>query len=364
MLRFGSTAYTDSRVGFSHDRVSRVVKAHLDEALATSVLSSFDAELIYGPTIMGEEFIARYPARFVMDRKARRYSCGPQLDHAAFVAGSWEAKIREYLRGLDSAPDAVAELGATEEQVEALRRILAAAPDAVLARNPVEPEPTPTEMAAVRQQQIMDETRARLPGASGTAFQDAAAAAMANLPPEIREMLARRKPPEDFPASRAPRFDDARHGDSAAVPNPAPPARIAIEPDDGHAEFVGRTEDGRQFFLTTPFEPASGSGVSDGNEFVALYLFDADGALIEATIDALGPRAAMDMASRRTLMDERLRALGEVSIERIEVAPFAVERFGTTFGLIPREPDFEAVEMMPGNYMCFFPPWDSGEYDT
>ena len=25
---------------------------------------------------------------------------------------------------------------------------------------------------------------------------------------------------------------------------------------------------------------------------------------------------------------------------------------------------FWAVEMMPGNYMAFFEPWDSGEYDT
>ncbi|MEU3456907.1 hypothetical protein ABZ671_25400 [Micromonospora sp. NPDC006766] len=53
---------------------------------------------------------------------------------------------------------------------------------------------------------------------------------------------------------------------------------------------------------------------------------------------------------------------------RIEVAPFAVERFGTTFGLIPQPPedgdDFWWVELHPGNYMAFTAPWDSGEYDT
>jgi hypothetical protein len=36
--------------------------------------------------------------------------------------------------------------------------------------------------------------------------------------------------------------------------------------------------------------------------------------------------------------------------------------------LIVREPEDEddvfAVELLPGNYMAFFEPWDSGEYDT
>ena len=40
----------------------------------------------------------------------------------------------------------------------------------------------------------------------------------------------------------------------------------------------------------------------------------------------------------------------------------------TDIGLIVREPEDEndswAVELLPGNYMAFFEPWDSGEYDT
>ena len=48
-----------------------------------------------------------------------------------------------------------------------------------------------------------------------------------------------------------------------------PPETIAIDPDDYHAEHVGRTADGRQFFLTTPFEPAIGGRA--GSEFVALH---------------------------------------------------------------------------------------------
>jgi hypothetical protein len=148
--------------------------------------------------------------------------------------------------------------------------------------------------------------------------------------------------------------------------NDGPPDIIAINNDDYHAEYVGRTKDGRQFLLTTPFEPAYGGRA--GCEFVALYLFDEKGRLLEAKIEDFGPRASLDHEKRRELRDRWLRELGGVTFDRIEVAPFAVERFGTTFGLVLRAPedaeDVWAVEMQPGNYMAFFEPWDSGDYDT
>jgi hypothetical protein len=140
---------------------------------------------------------------------------------------------------------------------------------------------------------------------------------------------------------------------------------IAIEHDDYAAKYVGRTEDGRQFILTTPFEPAMNG---PGAEFLALYLFDDAGKLLDAKIENLGPRATMDDDRRVQLRDQWLSELGEVSYERVEVAPFSVKKFGTEFGLIVREPEDEedvlAVEMQPGNYMAFFEPWDSGDYDT
>lgn len=140
------------------------------------------------------------------------------------------------------------------------------------------------------------------------------------------------------------------------------PDLIAIDHDDYHAKHIGRTRDGRQFILTTPFDPAIGS------EFVALYLFDLSGRLIEAKIDSFGPRPNLDDEAWRTLYAERLASLGDVSFERVVVVPFAVERFGLEFGLIARPPeeddDIWAVEMLPGNYMAFFEPWDSGDYDT
>lgn len=146
----------------------------------------------------------------------------------------------------------------------------------------------------------------------------------------------------------------------------SPPELVAINHDDYHARHVGHTQDGRQFFLTTPFVPAYEGAA--GCEFIALYFFDADGSLLDAIIDDLGPRATLDRVAAKRLHDQRLAELGNVTYDRIEVQPFQLERSGITFGLIPREPDDQVdswtVELEPGNYMAFFEPFDSGDYDT
>lgn len=145
-----------------------------------------------------------------------------------------------------------------------------------------------------------------------------------------------------------------------------PPKLIAIDHDDYHAEFIGKAADGRQFFLTTPFEPAIGGKA--GEEFVALYLFDKKGVLVEAKIETFGPRDSMDENARQEFHKKLLSEIEPVKYQRIKVAPFSVEKFGTTFGLVPRTPEDDedewAIEAQPGNYMAFFEPWDSGEYDT
>ena len=144
------------------------------------------------------------------------------------------------------------------------------------------------------------------------------------------------------------------------------PTLIAIDHDDYHASHVGRLSDGRQFFVTSPFVPAIGG--SAGREFVAVYLFDKRGQFLEARIDDMGTRAELDEPRARAMFERRLAELGPVEYDRIEVQPFEVERFGTTFGLVPRPPEENDddwwVELLPGNYMAFHEPWDSGEYDT
>lgn len=144
------------------------------------------------------------------------------------------------------------------------------------------------------------------------------------------------------------------------------PIKIAINHDDYHAQHIGRTKDGNQFFLTTPFEPAIGG--SEGCEYIALYTFDHDGKLLDYKINSLGSRGTYDIEEKEKQYYARLAELGEVEYCRIEVKPFSIEYKGVDFGLIAREPEEEddewAVELQPGNFMAFFKPWDSGDYDT
>lgn len=144
------------------------------------------------------------------------------------------------------------------------------------------------------------------------------------------------------------------------------PALITIDHDDYHAEHVGHTADGRQFFLTNPFVPAFKG--EPGREFIALYLFDQQGRFLEACIDDLGTRAGLDIDHARRLTARRLEEIGPVDYGRIEVQCFHVERFGTMFGLVPNPPEDDEegwwVTVEPGDYMAFHEPWDSGEYDT
>src|SRR5262245_65388107 len=116
-----------------------------------------------------------------------------------------------------------------------------------------------------------------------------------------------------------------------------PPKSVALANDDDTAKHVGRMADGRQFFLTNPFVPASGG--NPGREFLALYLFDKDGALLEAQIEDLGTRAELDEDAARARQAALLEPLGPVKNRKIKVAPVKVERFGVKYGLIPQPPE-------------------------
>ena len=139
------------------------------------------------------------------------------------------------------------------------------------------------------------------------------------------------------------------------------PELIAIDHDDYHAQHIGITENGHQFFLTTPFEPG-------GCEYIALFKFDKKGNLVDSDIEALGVRGSFCKKEAKIKYNLKLSMLGKIVYQRIEVKPFSVKFNGTDIGLIVREPEDEdddwAVELLPGNYMAFFEPWDSGEYDT
>jgi hypothetical protein len=146
----------------------------------------------------------------------------------------------------------------------------------------------------------------------------------------------------------------------------APPETLVLGHDKYEARYVGWTADGRQFFCTEPFVPALRG--NPGREFLALYLFDKDGALLEAQIEDLGTRAGLDKKAAAARQAAQLASLGPVKYGKIKVAPFRIERFGEEFGFIPQPPEEPggdwSVIVEPGNYMCFWPPWTSGDYDT
>ncbi|MDH6195506.1 hypothetical protein M2272_002146 [Mycobacterium frederiksbergense] len=154
------------------------------------------------------------------------------------------------------------------------------------------------------------------------------------------------------------------------------PTRFVIAHDDYHAKFVGTAADGRQFFVTTPFSYGHTSA-----EFVARYLFDADGVLVDATIVPLGARPdtvtlpgnVMQFPAQAEALEQLLNEIQPVTFENIEIAPFSITSHGREFGLILQGPDPDypddddwhwTVTVEPGDYMAFYSPWDSGDYDT
>ncbi len=83
--------------------------------------------LRYVPIVMPEDMHARYPARSKLRKKERIYDCAPILDYGVFVEGCFEDQLREYLRGIALSAPHLAGLGASPEQVEELKAILAGA---------------------------------------------------------------------------------------------------------------------------------------------------------------------------------------------------------------------------------------------
>ena len=145
------------------------------------------------------------------------------------------------------------------------------------------------------------------------------------------------------------------------------PEVIPIMHDEYHAQHIGKTPEGKQFILAAPFVPATDNEV--GCEFIALYLFDANGKLIEDKIENLGPRSNLDQDEAQKTYDSMLHSLGEVNFCDINISPFSIERYGVEFGLLQTDPEFVededdlSLEFHPGNYMAFYPPWE-GDYDT
>jgi len=127
------------------------------------------------------------------------------------------------------------------------------------------------------------------------------------------------------------------------------PELVTILRDEFHTEYVGHTGEGFQFFIT---------GL---HNFLALFLFNDAGDLVEAQVDRL-----TEDNDYESLVQQRLDQVKPVEFDFIEIKPFAVEHYGIMMGLIPNKHDGGEwwVELYPGNHLAFHEPWDTGEYST
>lgn len=139
-----------------------------------------------------------------------------------------------------------------------------------------------------------------------------------------------------------------------------------ILPDDYHVPYAGTAADGRRFFLSNElFDPAT------GDAFVGLFLWKADGTFDRVRLDpvtrasGLPPGQAGPATGSEGMLRERLRELGRYRLEPISVAPFLTTAHGVQVGwLFSRFEGVDSLSVEPGDFICYYPPWDGVEYDT
>lgn len=146
------------------------------------------------------------------------------------------------------------------------------------------------------------------------------------------------------------------------------PDKIHLIPDRFHIKNVGRLEDGRLFLIDSQL--SSSEGIT--TDYVCTFIFDADGQLVDHTIDRMGARDSYTKASYNVVFDKHIVDVGRYEKSDIWIQPFEIVRDDIVFGFIPRstsvegstDPEDWRVEFMPGNTLSFYDPWELGKYDT
>ena len=76
------------------------------------------------------------PARMLARYQARVYDCAPILNYDVSVDGRFEDQLEEYLLGIALSAPHLAYLGASPEQIEEFKAILASACKRIIAERP------------------------------------------------------------------------------------------------------------------------------------------------------------------------------------------------------------------------------------
>lgn len=161
---------------------------------------------------------------------------------------------------------------------------------------------------------------------------------------------------------RGDALDGSEEDDATAAA--VAPARFTIRPDDYHIPYAGTAADGRRFFLSSElFTMDSG--------YVGLFRWTADGSFDEVRIDPVGrsadvpPGQAAPGDGADELVQARLAELAPYVLEPITVAPFLTTIDGVDVGWRFRaSDDWASLNIEPGDFICYYEPWDGEEYDT
>lgn len=149
------------------------------------------------------------------------------------------------------------------------------------------------------------------------------------------------------------------------------PERFTIVPDDYHVPYAGTAEDGRKFFLSDELFDHGARNGKKASGFVGLFLWEADGSFDEVRVDPVArqddvPPGQAASAGADDLVAERLRQLGDYTLEPITVEPFTTEVDGVTFGWEVGQYDDGTwfITIAPGDFISYYEPFDGLQYDT
>jgi len=126
-MRFTASAEVFQPAYPALNNVRKRVELFLNRAFSGSSLAAFEGKLRYVPIVMPIGMRERYPPRSGLKKRERVYDCAPQLNYDIFVEGSFDEQLAEYLRGIASSAPHLAGLGASLEQIEDFKAILASA---------------------------------------------------------------------------------------------------------------------------------------------------------------------------------------------------------------------------------------------
>lgn len=135
-MEFWASAEVHQPAHAALGKARRNVEPFLNNAFAASSLAALQCELRYVPIVMPEKMHVRYPDRSELRTGESVYLCAPILDYDVFVEGKFEDQLQEYLRGIALSAPHLAGLGASPEQIEEFKAILANAVERIIAERP------------------------------------------------------------------------------------------------------------------------------------------------------------------------------------------------------------------------------------